>query len=65
MCTCVYVHHSPCLIPRLQHVELVTVQEGAEPNDLCTLLGDRNSYHSLINGNDISACLYLDIIILS
>ena len=35
---------------RLQQVKMVVVQEGEEPNDLCSLIGDRNSYHCLVKG---------------
>ena len=30
--------------------ELVMVEEGNEPKDLCALIGDKTSYDSLLNG---------------
>ena len=29
---------------------MVVVEEGEEPNDFCSLIGDKNAYHSLAKG---------------
>lgn len=35
---------------RLHGAELIRVNEGEEPNDLCCLLGNKKEYISMING---------------
>ena len=44
-CVCVCV----CVCDRLKG-DLVMVEEGQEPKDLCSLIGNKTSYDSLLNG---------------
>ncbi len=39
------------MVCRLNGSELIRVNEGEEPNDLVCLLGNKESYISLANGN--------------
>lgn len=39
-------------IHRLNGAELIRVNEGEEPNDLCCLLGNRKDYITMINGTN-------------
>lgn len=44
-------------ICRLNGAELIRVNEGEEPNDLCCLLGNRKDYISMINGMRVHASI--------
>ena len=39
-----------CSVLNRSKAELVMVEEGNEPKDLCALIGDKTSYDSLLNG---------------
>lgn len=48
---------------RLPGLELIRANEASEPNDLCCLLGNKESYVSLMNGKTsvliMLFCMYL------
>ena len=57
VCVCNRLKYYTCVCNRLK-AELVMAEEGHEPKDLCSLIGDKDAYDSLLNGVCVCVCLY-------